>query len=103
MSTVDSIFYMVFILFVIFESTSLNYANPCQNWTFVLSSLLPLRSVGRSNFYKYLHNLVMLIQKRHKSYINVITIYIYNVYFYYSFYAMSLCFSCTSFLNVVYK
>ena len=32
----------------------------------VLSSLLPLRSVGRSNFDKGLHNLIMLIQKRHK-------------------------------------
>ena len=32
----------------------------------VLSSLLPLRSVGRSNFDKGLHNLITLIQKRHK-------------------------------------
>ena len=32
----------------------------------VLSSLLPLRSVGRSNFDKVLHNLITLIQKRHK-------------------------------------
>ena len=32
----------------------------------VLSSLLPLRSVGRSNFDKGLHNLITLIQKRHR-------------------------------------
>ena len=32
----------------------------------VLSSLLPLRIVGRSNFDKGLHNLITLIQKRHK-------------------------------------
>ena len=32
----------------------------------VLSSLLPLRSVGRSNFDNGLHNLITLIQKRHK-------------------------------------
>ena len=32
----------------------------------VLSSLLPLRSVGRSNFDKGLHNLITLIQKRHE-------------------------------------
>ena len=32
----------------------------------VLSYLLPLRSVGRSNLDKGLHNLVTLIQKRHK-------------------------------------
>ena len=32
----------------------------------VLSSLLPLRSVGRSNFDKGLHNSITLIQKRHK-------------------------------------
>ena len=32
----------------------------------VLSSLLPLQSVGRSNFDKGLHNLITLIQKRHK-------------------------------------
>ena len=31
----------------------------------VLSSVLPLRSVGRSNFDKGLHNLTTLIQKRH--------------------------------------
>ena len=31
----------------------------------VLSSLLPLQSVGRSNFNKGLHNLITLIQKRH--------------------------------------
>ena len=30
----------------------------------VLSSLLPLRSVGRSNFDKGLYNLIMLIPKR---------------------------------------
>ena len=33
----------------------------------VLSSLLPLRSVERSNFYKGLHNLTTLIRKRHKN------------------------------------
>ena len=33
----------------------------------VLSYLLPLRSVGRSNFDKGLHNLITLIQKRHKN------------------------------------
>ena len=32
----------------------------------VLSSLLPLRSVGRFNFGKGLHNLITLIQKRHQ-------------------------------------
>ena len=31
----------------------------------VLSSLLPLQNVGRSNFDRGLHNLVMLIKKRH--------------------------------------
>ena len=31
----------------------------------VLSSPLPLRSVGRSNFGKGLHNLITLIKKRH--------------------------------------
>ena len=76
------------LFYVVFESTLLNYANPCRNWTFqyfarvaekkgrecqnfhlfrcVLSSLLPLRSVGRSNFDKRLHNIITLIQKRHK-------------------------------------
>ena len=28
----------------------------------------------------YLHNLIMLIQKRHKNYNNEITIYIYSIY-----------------------
>ena len=32
----------------------------------VLSSLLPLRNLGRSNFDKGLHSLITLIQKRHK-------------------------------------
>ena len=32
----------------------------------VLSSLLPLRSVGRSNFDKDLHNLITLIQRRNE-------------------------------------
>ena len=32
-----------------------------------LSSMLPLRSVGRSNFDKGLHSLITLIQKRHKN------------------------------------
>ena len=31
----------------------------------VLSSQLPMRSVGRSNFDKGFHNLITLIQKRH--------------------------------------
>ena len=42
----------------------------------VLSSLLPLRRVGRAIFDKGLHNLITLIQKRHKN--NDIAIYIYQ-------------------------
>ena len=38
----------------------------CYLFCCVLSSLLPLRSVGRSNFDNGLHNLITLIQKRHK-------------------------------------
>ena len=43
--------------------------------TLRLSSVLPLRSVGRSNFDKGLHNLTTLIQKRH---ILMITTVLYN-------------------------
>ena len=45
------------------------YSSECQIFNLfcrVLSSLLPLRSVGRSNFDKCLHSLITLIQKRHK-------------------------------------
>ena len=42
----------------------------------VLSYLLHVRSVGRSNFDNGLHNLVMLIQKRHVNYKNKIKTYI---------------------------
>ena len=41
----------------------------------VISSLLPLRSVGRSNFDKGLHNLITLIQKRHKIMIEMKLLY----------------------------
>ena len=41
----------------------------------VLSSLLPLRSVGSSNFDKGLHSLITLIQKRHKIIIKVMLLY----------------------------
>ena len=46
-------------------------SNPSESQIFhlfrcVLSSLLPLRSVGRSNFDKGLHNLITLIKKRHQ-------------------------------------
>ena len=54
----------------------------------VLSSLLPLRSVGRSNFDKGLHNLITLTQKRHKLTIEVlyyIYIYIYIYVYIYIF------------------
>ena len=40
-----------------------------------LSSLLPLRSVGRSNFDKGLHNLITLIQKRHEIVITMNLLY----------------------------
>ena len=43
----------------------------------VLSSLLPLRSVGRSNFDKGLHNLITLIKKRHNDINEVAILYIY--------------------------
>ena len=43
----------------------------------VLSSLLPLRSVGRSNFDEDLHNLITLIQKRHKNN-DIAMLYIYR-------------------------
>ena len=41
----------------------------------VLSSLLSLRSVGWSNFDKSLHNLITLIQKRHKIMIEMKLLY----------------------------
>ena len=80
---------------MVFKSTLLNCTNPCRNWTFqrfarvasarqadvlgsnpsvcqmfnlircVLFSMLPWRSVGWSNFDSGLHNLIMLIRKRH--------------------------------------
>ena len=39
----------------------------CHFFCSVLSSLLPLRSVGMSNFDKGLHNLMTLIQRRHQN------------------------------------
>ena len=41
----------------------------------VPSSLLPLRSVGRSNFDKGLHNSITLIKKRHKIIIKMKSLY----------------------------
>ena len=41
----------------------------------VLFSLLPLRSVGRSNFNKGLHNLITMIQERHKIMIELKLLY----------------------------
>ena len=41
----------------------------------VLSSRLPLRSVGRSNFEKGLHNLITLIKKRRKLIIKMKLLY----------------------------
>ena len=41
----------------------------------VLSSLLLLRSVGGSNFDKSLHNLIKLIQKRHKIILSIKLLY----------------------------
>ena len=41
----------------------------------VLSSLLPLRSVGRFNFDKGLHDLITLIQRRHKIMIEMKLLY----------------------------
>ena len=50
---------------------------------YVLSSLLPWQSVGRSNFDKGLHSLITLIEKRHKIIIKVELLYIYiNIYVY---------------------
>ena len=44
------------------------------------TSLLPLRSVGRSNFDKGLHNLITLIKKLHKIMIEMkLLYYIYNI------------------------
>ena len=46
-----------------------SYPSECQIFYLfrcVLSSLLPLRSVGRSNFDKGLHSLQTLIKKRHE-------------------------------------
>ena len=50
----------------------------------ILSSLLPLRSVGRSNFDKGLHGLITLNQKRHKIMIDIksLCIYIYGICMY---------------------
>ena len=53
----------------------------CQIFYFfrcVLSSLLPLRSAGRSNFDKSLHNLITLIKKRHKIMIEMKLLCIYK-------------------------
>ena len=47
-----------------------------------LSSLLPLRSVGRSNFDKGLHSLITLIQKRHKIMIEMKLLYYIYIYIY---------------------
>ena len=41
----------------------------------VLSSLLPFRSVGRSNFDNGFHNLITLIEKRHRIIIKVKLLY----------------------------
>ena len=77
-------FTFIIILLTFFRKTLINYANlgsnpsECQIFNLfscVLSSLLPLRSVGRSNFDKGLHNLIMLIQKRHKIFIKVKLLY----------------------------
>ena len=46
-----------------------SYPSECQIFSllrFVLSSLLPLRNIGRSNFDKGLHNFITLIKKRHQ-------------------------------------
>ena len=54
------------------------YPSECQIFYLfrcVLSSVLPLRSVGRSNFDKDLHNLITLIQKRHKIMIEMKLLY----------------------------
>ena len=48
----------------------------------VLSSLLPLRSVGRSNFDKGLHNLITLIKKRHKIIIEMKLLYYIYIHIY---------------------
>ena len=48
----------------------------------VLSSVLPLRSVGRFNFDKVLHNLTTLIEKRHilvRTAVLYIYIYVYMI------------------------
>ena len=56
-------------------------SNPSECHIFdVLSSLLLLRSVGRSNFDKDLHNLITLIQKRHKIMIEMKLLY--HIYIY---------------------
>ena len=57
-----------------------------------MSSLLHLRSVGRSNFVKGLHNLIKLIKKRHgiiiiflmklQCYIYIYVLYIICIYIY---------------------
>ena len=48
----------------------------------VLSSLLPLRSVGRSNFDKGLHNLITLILRRHEVMIEMKLLYYIYIYIY---------------------
>ena len=45
----------------------------------ILSSLLPLRSAGRSKYDKGLHNLIMLIKKRHKIFIKIRLLYQENI------------------------
>ena len=55
-----------------------SYPRECQIFYLfrcVLSSLLPLRSVGRSNFDKGLRNLITLILKRHKIMIEMKLLY----------------------------
>ena len=68
-------------MFYFFITSNKKSSNPSECQIFhlfrcVLSSLQPLRSVGRSNFDKGLHNLITLIKKRHKLMIKV-AIYIY--------------------------
>ena len=58
-------------IYIYINSVSFLGSNPSECQIFhlfccVLSSLLPLRSVGMSNFDKGLHNLIMMTKKRHK-------------------------------------
>ena len=46
-------------------------------YIYIYFFLLPLQSVRRSNFDKGLHNLITLIQKRHKIMIEMKLLYIY--------------------------